>query len=216
MWSRQPAGVQTSIRIRKEGDLSDFERCLLLEPDRLVWAFQKLLIYWDSWPTLGPLVPVEHHLNSAAHLCIVADHVHPFRTTVDHLLMAASSRIMQSSGHLRPVSGTHLIVNIHSSSSFNSSNQASLSTLSFSVSLDSAWVCSPVFQRTEVHGQHRAHLTCSELKMLNQMLMLVLLPSNSRSTGPLCGFFTILFHHLATLPWICIFIWCCGSFHSRL
>ncbi len=31
-----------------------------------------------SWHTLGPLVPIEHRLNSS----IVADHVHPFRTTV--------------------------------------------------------------------------------------------------------------------------------------
>ncbi len=33
-----------------------------------------------SWHTLGPLVPIEHRLN--AYLSIVADHVHPFMTTV--------------------------------------------------------------------------------------------------------------------------------------
>uniref|UniRef100_A0A9J7X6Q2 Tc3 transposase DNA binding domain-containing protein n=1 Tax=Cyprinus carpio carpio TaxID=630221 RepID=A0A9J7X6Q2_CYPCA len=35
-----------------------------------------------SWHTLGPLVPIEHHLNTTAYLSIVADHVHPFMTTV--------------------------------------------------------------------------------------------------------------------------------------
>ncbi len=32
--------------------------------------------------TLGPLVPIEHRLNATAYLSIVADHVHPFMTTV--------------------------------------------------------------------------------------------------------------------------------------
>ncbi len=35
-----------------------------------------------SWHTLVPLVPIEHHLNATAYLSIVADHVHPFMTTV--------------------------------------------------------------------------------------------------------------------------------------
>ncbi len=47
-----------------------------------------------SWHTLGPLVPIEHRLNATAYLSVVADHVHPFMTTVYHLLMANSSRIM--------------------------------------------------------------------------------------------------------------------------
>ncbi len=47
-----------------------------------------------SWHTLGPLVPIEHRLNATAYLSIVADHVHPFMTTVYHLLMATSSWIM--------------------------------------------------------------------------------------------------------------------------
>ncbi len=34
------------------------------------------------WHTLGPLVPIEHHLNATAYLSIVSDHVHPFMTTV--------------------------------------------------------------------------------------------------------------------------------------
>ncbi len=47
-----------------------------------------------SWHTLGPLVPIEQRLNATVYLSIVADHVHPFITTVYHLLMATSSRIM--------------------------------------------------------------------------------------------------------------------------
>ncbi len=35
-----------------------------------------------SWHTLVPLVPIEHCLNATAYLSIVADHVHPFMTTV--------------------------------------------------------------------------------------------------------------------------------------
>ncbi len=35
-----------------------------------------------SWHTLGPLVPVEHCLNTTAYLSIAAGHVHPFMTTV--------------------------------------------------------------------------------------------------------------------------------------
>ncbi len=40
-----------------------------------------------SWHTLGPLVPIKHCLNTTVYLSIVADHVHPFMTTVYHLLM---------------------------------------------------------------------------------------------------------------------------------
>ncbi len=35
-----------------------------------------------SWHTLGTLVPIKHCLNATAYLSIVADHVHPFMTTV--------------------------------------------------------------------------------------------------------------------------------------
>ncbi len=35
-----------------------------------------------SWHTLGPLAPIEHRLNATAYLSIVADHLHPFMTTV--------------------------------------------------------------------------------------------------------------------------------------
>ncbi len=35
-----------------------------------------------SWHTLGLLEPIEHRLNTTAYLSIVADHVHPFMTSV--------------------------------------------------------------------------------------------------------------------------------------
>ncbi len=35
-----------------------------------------------SWHSLSPLVPIERCLNTTAYLSIVADHVHPFMTTV--------------------------------------------------------------------------------------------------------------------------------------
>ncbi len=54
------------------------------------------VMVWEifSWHSLGPLVPIEHHLIATAYLNIVPDHVHPFITTVYHLLMTTSSRIM--------------------------------------------------------------------------------------------------------------------------
>ncbi len=47
-----------------------------------------------SWHTLGPLVPIEHRLNTTDSLSIVADNVHPFMTTVYPSSDATSSRIM--------------------------------------------------------------------------------------------------------------------------
>ncbi len=40
-----------------------------------------------SWHTFGLLVSIEHRLNATVYLSIVTDHVHPFMTTVYHLLM---------------------------------------------------------------------------------------------------------------------------------
>ncbi len=34
------------------------------------------------WHTFGPLILIKHRLNTTAYLSIVADHVHPFITTV--------------------------------------------------------------------------------------------------------------------------------------
>ncbi len=39
--------VKPSIRTGKKGDLSDFERGMVVGADGLVWVFHKLLIYWD-------------------------------------------------------------------------------------------------------------------------------------------------------------------------
>ncbi len=46
--------------------------------------FRLVVLVWGIflWHTLGPLVPIEHRLNTTAYLSIVADHVHPFMTTV--------------------------------------------------------------------------------------------------------------------------------------
>ncbi len=41
----------------------------------MVWG----IFYWH---TFGPLVPTDHHLNATTYLSIVADHIHPFMTTV--------------------------------------------------------------------------------------------------------------------------------------
>jgi len=35
-----------------------------------------------SWHTLGPLVPIGHHLNTMPYLSIVFDHVNPFMATM--------------------------------------------------------------------------------------------------------------------------------------
>ncbi len=65
-----------------------------------------------SWHTLGPLVPIEHRLNAPAYLSIVADHIHPFMTTVCPSSDVYFQCIMsQSSNHLRLVSWTWQWVN---------------------------------------------------------------------------------------------------------
>ncbi len=70
-----------------------------MDPSCLVSAVQAAgggVMVWGifSWHTLGPLVPIEHRLNATVYLSIVADHVHPFMTTLYHLLMLNSSSIM--------------------------------------------------------------------------------------------------------------------------
>ncbi len=68
------------VRIwRKEHESMD-PSCLV----SMVQATGGGVMVWGifSWYTLGPLVPIEHRLNATAYLSIVADHVHPFMTTV--------------------------------------------------------------------------------------------------------------------------------------
>ncbi len=60
-----------------------------------------------SWHTLGPLVPIEHRLNFTDYLSIVADHVHPFMTTVypsSDVLPAGLCTMSKISSNLRLVS----------------------------------------------------------------------------------------------------------------
>ncbi len=69
-----------------------------MDPSWLVSAVQAGggVMVWGifSLHTLGPLVPIAYRLNSTAYLSIVADHVHPFMTTVFTSSDATSSRIM--------------------------------------------------------------------------------------------------------------------------
>ncbi len=58
-----------------------------MDPSCLVSTVQAAgggVVVWGifSWHTLDPLVQIEHRLNIRAYLSIVADHVHPFMTTV--------------------------------------------------------------------------------------------------------------------------------------
>ncbi len=58
-----------------------------MDPSYLVSTVQAgggVVMVWGifSWHSLGALVPIEHHLNGTAYLSIVADHDHPFMTTV--------------------------------------------------------------------------------------------------------------------------------------
>ncbi len=66
---------------------SEFKEHESMDPSCLVSMVQADgggVMVWGifSWHTLGPLVPTEHRLNTTVYLSIVADHVHPFMTTV--------------------------------------------------------------------------------------------------------------------------------------
>ncbi len=64
-----------------------------MDPSCLVSTVQGGVMVWGifSCHTLGPLVPIEHHLNTTVYLSIVADHVHLFMTTVYPSSDASSS-----------------------------------------------------------------------------------------------------------------------------
>ncbi len=58
-----------------------------MDPSCLVSTVQAAgggVMVWGifSWHTLGSFVPIEHCLNATVYQSIVADHVHPFMTTV--------------------------------------------------------------------------------------------------------------------------------------
>lgn len=88
----------------EERGLSDYERVLVVGASwALYHRFRLVLMVLGilSWHTLGPLVPVERPLNTASYRSIVADHVRPFMSTADQLLLATFSMIMpQISCHL--------------------------------------------------------------------------------------------------------------------
>ncbi len=85
-----------------------------MDPSCLVSTVQALggcVMVWGifSWHTLGLLVPIEDRLNATAYLSIVADHVHPFMTTVypsSDGYFQQDNAPSQSSNHLRLVSWT--------------------------------------------------------------------------------------------------------------
>ncbi len=68
-----------------------------MDPSCLVSTVQAAgggVMVWGifSRHTLGPLLPIEHCLNATAYLSIVADHVHPFMTTVYNVTQLKSSQ----------------------------------------------------------------------------------------------------------------------------
>ncbi len=70
-----------------------------MDPSCLVSTVQAAgggVMVWGifSWHTLGLLAPIEHSLNATVYLSIVADHVHPFITTVYPSSNGYFSRIM--------------------------------------------------------------------------------------------------------------------------
>ncbi len=92
MWWRRLAEVQTE---HQNGEERVFQKLLIwdfhahesMDPSCLVSTVQAGgggLMVWGifSWYTLGPLVPIEHRLNTTVYLNIVADYAHPFMTTV--------------------------------------------------------------------------------------------------------------------------------------
>ncbi len=95
---------------------------------------------------MSPLVPIEHRLNTTADLSIVADYVHPFMTTVYHLLMA-SSRIMHHVTKLK--SSQTGFLNMTMSSLYSNglhSHQISIQKNTFAVWWNgrfTSWMCSP-------------------------------------------------------------------------
>ncbi len=82
-----------------------------MDPSCLVPTVGNGVMIWGifSWHTFSPLVPIEYHLNASAYLSIVADHVHPFMTTVypsSDGYFQQDNAPCHSSNHLRLVSWT--------------------------------------------------------------------------------------------------------------
>ncbi len=96
-----------------------------------------------SWHTFGLLVPIEHRLNITVYLSIVADHVHPFMTTVYHLLMyfQQDNAPSQRSNHLRLVSWTWQWVHFTQMSSTVTRSQSNRAALGCGGTRDSHHGC---------------------------------------------------------------------------
>ncbi len=56
------------------------------------------------WHTLGPLAPIEDRLKAIAYLSIVADHVHPFMTTV---YPSSDGYFQQDNAHVTKLKSSH-------------------------------------------------------------------------------------------------------------
>ncbi len=85
-WKNAAWSDESRFLLRHSDVGSEFGVKYSMDPSCLVSAVQAAggVMVWGlfSWHTLGPLVPIEHRLNATAYLSIVADHVHPFMTTV--------------------------------------------------------------------------------------------------------------------------------------
>lgn len=60
----------------------------------ILQAGEGAVMVFGMWHTLGPLIPINHHLDATEYLSIADDHVRPFMATITHLLMATSSIII--------------------------------------------------------------------------------------------------------------------------
>ncbi len=92
---------------------------------------------------LAHFAPIEHRLNTTVYLSIVADHVHPFMTTVYHLLMyfQQDNAPSQSSNHLRLVSWTWQWVHFTQMSSTVTRSQSNRAPLGCGGTRDSHHGC---------------------------------------------------------------------------
>ncbi len=94
----------------------------------------------------GPLVPIEHRLNATVYLSIVADHVHPFMTTVcpsSDGYFQQDNAWCHSSNHLRLVSWTRQWV--HFTQMASTSHQISIQWSTFGMWWNrrfTSWMCS--------------------------------------------------------------------------
>ncbi len=135
-----------------------------MDPSCLVSTVQAAagdVMVWGifSWHNLGLLVPMEHCLNATAYLSIVADHVHPFMTTVYPSSDATSSRIMHHVTKLK--SSQTGFLNMEMSSLYSNSlhsHQISIQKNTFGMWWNerfTSWMCSQ-----QMRGSNCVMLSC--------------------------------------------------------